>query len=262
MKKHRLQLASLFILLLFFGNACTPVLYVPPTQNVSLPNKKGDSDLTASYGLRGAALQYTGAASNMLFVAAQLRGLSYQRTAEANSYLNITQSNLRHRESSGDLGLGLYGRFGGQRFGAWSILAGGGLGRTAESPLNGNAFVHSSANYRRIFFQPAIGLATPRFQLALSCQAAWIKIGSVRSGNPAYDGRTFSPFTIEPAVTLCFGGEWVKFFAQAARTWEDSNQQHALRKVLSIDLQSVANLTIGVRFHFGKQPAAGAAQRQ
>ena len=109
--------------------------------------------------------------SHAFFVTASLRGLNYGRTAEQNDYFQIVASELRHKEFSGELGLGLYGRFGETSLGAWSVLVGGGPGKTVETPLSGNAFVPTSTQYRRVFFQPALGISTPRFQLALSCQA-------------------------------------------------------------------------------------------
>lgn len=214
-----------FCSLLFLNVPCSPILYTPPVQNVTLPAKKGDGNFTASFGESGINVQGGSAISKNNLFLVNVRIDSKKRSSAA--YSTIQQSSLQHTQFSFELGLGKYGRFGRLKYGAWSIAGGYGQGRTTETPIVGNAFVASSAPYQRVFLQPAIGFTTNQYDFAFSCQGAWTQIGRIKSGSEMLDGRFLTPLTLEPAITFSLGGKHIRFFMQFSSTIGNSDYYEA-----------------------------------
>lgn len=239
-----------FALILLSNAPCSPALYTPPVQNVPLPSQKGDAHLTVSWGESGIDIQSAGAISKRNLIMANVRIDSKKITSALIDFPNRPQSALHHEQFSGEVGFGKYGRFGKLKYGAWSVLGGYGLGSTTETPIVGNAFDQATMQYQRFFIQPAIGYNIRSFDIAFSCQGAWVKSGRISSESALLEGQRYSALTLEPAITFSMGGENFRFFTQLSTTIGNRDYFRAAG-LESSRVSKDDHLSLGTRALFG-----------
>lgn len=195
------------ILLLIIGTitGCSPVYYVPNTQNVPVIKEKGQTNL--SFGLNGSE-------STDGF---ELQG-AYGLTDKIALQLNADWVKASEGSSNGsgylvEFGPGYYKNLSKYFvFETYGLMAFGSL----KYEDNYNSPQEIKANFFRIGLQPSISFSSKYFIASLSGRFSNLNYNSV-SGNYSdveYLKANNSYWLIEPALTLQGGSENLKFFIQ------------------------------------------------
>lgn len=195
------------VILLIIGTltGCSPVYYVPNTQNVPVIKEKGQTNLY--FGLNGSE-------STDGF---ELQG-AYGLTDKIALQLNTDWVKASEGSSNGsgyfvELGPGYYKNLSQHFvFETYGLLAFGGL----KYEENNSSFQEIKANFFRIGVQPSISYTSKYFIASLSGRLANLNYNSV-SGNYSdvdYLKANNSYWLIEPALTLQGGLEDVKLLLQ------------------------------------------------
>lgn len=197
------NLATLLILATLIG--CSPVYYVPNTQNVPVIKEKGQTNF--SIGLNTSE-------STDGFELQGAYGLTDKFALQLNS--DWVKSNEDSSEGSGyfvEIGPGYYKKLSNHLvFETYGLLGFGGL----QYEENSSNFQKINANFFRIGVQPSISFSSKYFIASLSGRLANLNYNSV-SGNYIdvdYLKANNSYWLIEPALTLQGGFEEVKLFLQ------------------------------------------------
>lgn len=210
----------ILILVLAF-TSCAPV-YVPNAINTPLFTEQHDASLQGSFGFNGydvqaaySPLKHFGIMANTGF---------YAVNDDSHSFF--------------EGGIGYYGDF--ETNGRYEVYGGFGNGSTI---LNNNILADRvSANYNRIFIQPAIGAKMNVFEASFAPRISYVHLYDLRLDN--ITNTPTEALFIEPVVTAKVGYKYGKFFVQFGASLHTND-------VLSIYSQPLI-FNIGLNLSFSK----------
>jgi hypothetical protein len=222
-----MKTSLLLCLCLIFTTGCHQLYYVPSMQNVPLFREKNDFQMAGSYSMgsesQNAELQTAYSITNHLGITANLMKSkigSYERKNFV-SGMNYDVSIGYYMPVGSKSVFEVYSGYGrNKQHHGYSHSGYNSTTGTDEYFSDGDAYL----KYRKVYFQPAFGLSTDRFDLAGS-----IRLSHLWYTHIAYDVvdhnedillmemlKDQDHFIIEPAITIRTGWRYIKFQFQAS----------------------------------------------
>ena len=215
MKKfYKYSTCLYFISIILFINACSPIYYVPNSQNVPLFTEKGEGRISASFVTsdNASGINFSGAHS-----------FSQHFGAIGNIFLVGVDGLFPDRKTRKghliDAGLVYFLPFG--NIMVFESTAGFGGGAATNRDNNDYGYGDSKVNFTNFYLQPSIGLASKNFDLALSTKYSILSYHNLtiyspqtsNDGDYSYpDSKAYS--LLEPAITARVGWKHVKLQLQ------------------------------------------------
>ncbi|TXK37878.1 porin family protein [Pontibacter qinzhouensis] len=219
---HLTQLLSFLCLCLFSGAGCRMV-YTPTMQNVPLLHEKGDLQLVANVQ----NLQTAYALSD--HVAVMANGSYHQARWTMGSTPSQREQDYKSNRYNVEGAVGYFRPIVDKV--SWEVYGGAGLGQVHlhNHPLIfgwGNTYpdeqLEYTANTRKVFIQPAIGLADKTVELSFSSRLVALQLQNIQTTYTQeqlqYDKLAnldqHMHLFLEPCVTARFGFKWLKLQTQ------------------------------------------------
>lgn len=214
----------IFIALIsIIGIGCSPVYYIPNTQNVPLLTQKGDVNLSGSIELDGATVQSAVAVSD--YVGVQL---NY-------SHFSQTESNANGSGNIYEAGVGYFSKFEkGGIYEAYGLLGVGNVVNQINGDSQNSRFTGSivKSNFTRVGFQQNLGFKFKYFEAATSLRLSRLDYRNIEGdlaylmvSQVSYLKDNSINYLCEPALTLKVGFEKVKLQMQIQYSFNLSNKQ-------------------------------------
>ena len=211
MKLSRIMLLVKCAVIIAIFNSCGSIYYVPNAQNVPLLTKKDEAVLSANLAIteETSAVKLNGA-----YAFADQFGVigSYSMIGERGE--EIFPERKKRKANVYDVGLIYFLPFGKSFMPSGKKLVfettfgygGGTILNNADNVLT------ERVDFNNIYFQPALGYVTKRFELAFSVKYNYITYINLalRKNSPSYPLNRGYSF-LEPAITIRYGWEKIKF---------------------------------------------------
>lgn len=222
---------TLFILVGF--SACSPIYYSPNTQNVPMITTRGDMNLTLVAG-----------SSNVNDIYNSISIIDLQSAYGITSHLSIQVNGgfFSNKEENSDAsgtgrifetGLGYFSKINNNfMLECYGVIGFGNFNNKIEiSKIGSNSIYHKiSGSLKRFGIQPVFAFKTNSFAAAISSRIVRLDYKNIE-GYLLYDGadqvgllnNNNSYYLFEPALSLKFGWEMIKFQLQYGRSFNLTN---------------------------------------
>ncbi len=224
--KIKLSNISLFIILLHFLG-CSPIYYVPKTQNVPLLNHKGNVNFSLLHSEYNYEFQSSLAVTDNV-------GVILNAAYAEGSYSG--EKNLRPsgegKDVCGELGIGYFERVGNLFiYEIYGLYALGQMENIFPAPMYKNTVGFIRSDYTKYSLQPAFGLASANLEVAVSSKLTYLNFSNIIGNAIFYDKNQIvylndnrSNVIVEPALTIRMGFKNVKIQGQLSLSYNLSNR--------------------------------------
>lgn len=233
---------------LFSSQACHRNIYVPNTQNVTLFQDKGDTQVNVGYS----NLQVAHAIGNNIGLMLNSQYTLGDKTSP--SYGNALFEDTPSKRNIIEIGAGYFDTVNDKGFN-FEIYGGAGIGEIEFQPRPENAQDYFYAKNSRFFIQPAFGFSKTIVDLAFSMRFSHLNYFNSATSNYQYNPEASaseqdlnnlensSYSFVEPAITFRVGWKYVKFHTQIVVPYQIGGR----------NINHQGNINVGIHVNLAKR---------
>lgn len=200
---------------------CSAVLYTPTSQMTPLHEKKGDIELTGSYGFQGAEASASVAVSDHLAVAAQGR-IGTKESDPLHQLTGGQHDGKRSDKFTYGAALTYFNAPPQEDALYWSVAAGFANGQSqsiyTKNGLDGPSTSDISSTNTQVYVQPLIAFRQEYMDAIFSCRTGWVGINNIDTDATDFTDKKIDMIVAQPAATVRIGPKHVKGYFQVGYT--------------------------------------------